>query len=160
MAQTPDHRPGVSGFEDQESLYADNGTLYPSTAGGQAYGNGVFRFKDASGTYDPRTVYQLTHTAIADLAHAGTCGPAGVNAYKTVSYVAGTIVPAGVIWWTDSSKTARFWDLTYTWVAGDYRNPQKIVWQLYAPGTTVLHTITDTIVWSGPVEVSRTRVYT
>lgn len=160
MALTPDHRPGIPGYEDQESQYADTGTTYPSIAGAQSYGSGSFRLRDSVGIYDPRFVYTLTHTALADMAHIATGGPAGVNAYRTTTYVSGTIIPASIVWWTSSAQTARYWDLTYTWTAGDYRNPTKIVWQLYAPGTTVVHSITDTLVLSGATEVARTRVYT
>lgn len=160
MAQTPDHRPGIPGYEDTEQQFEDVGTTFPSIAGAQAYGNGRFRFKDALGTYDPRTVYTQTHTTLADLAHVATNGPAGVNAYRTKVYVTGTIFTQAVIWWTDSTQTSRFWDLTYTWGAGNYVTPTKIVWQMYAPGTTVLYRITDSLVLSGTTEVARQRTYT
>lgn len=159
MGRTPDHRPNSPSYEDTEQIFSDTAGAYPSTAGGQAYGKGAFSFADAIGTYDPRFVYEQSHTALADLAHVATGGPAGVNAYRTVTYVTGTIIPQAIVWWTDSTQTSRYWDLTYTWASGNYVTPTKKVWQLYAPGTTVLYRITDSLVLSGVTEVARQRTY-
>lgn len=157
MPITPDHRPGVSGYEDLQTQYADNASAYPTVAGAQAYGNGTFRFQDALGVYDPRFVYQLSHTALYDMAHAGTDGPVLNGAYLVTSYAAGTPFVSALTWYTSSAQTTKILDRTLTYPSGSYLTPTTDRWRLFAADGSVLRTLTDTIVYSGINEVARTR---
>jgi hypothetical protein len=160
MGQTPDHRPGVPSYEDLQTIYTDVASAYPTVAGGQAYGNGVFRMQDAAGTYDPRVVYQLTHTALLDLAHF-IDGPCITGAYLTKAYVTGTPFLSTATWWTSSAQTARLLDLTLSYPSGNYSTVSTAQYRVYASdGATVLHQALDKFTYSGVLEINRTRTYT
>lgn len=78
------------------------------------------------------------------------------GAYRTIT---GGAFPSNMTWWTSSAQTARIMESNYT------RNAQKqattIEHKLYATdGTTVISTITESVVYSGVLELNRTRTIT
>jgi hypothetical protein len=97
------------------------------------------------------------HKTLRQLIHFIDDGPAGgfaSGAYKETAY-SGAFVTAEV-WWESSSKLKKIvsLDITYTGVV-----PTTEVWKVYdTDGSTVLTTVTDTVVYSGIFEQSRTRV--
>ena len=68
----------------------------------------------------------------------------------------GSPFPTSFIWWESSLKTGKIVELT---VARDSTNkPLTEKWEMYdIDGITVLETVIDTISYSGPFEISRTR---
>lgn len=78
------------------------------------------------------------------------------NIYREIT---GSPFISNVAWWTDSSKSTKIVDVTYTRNAANQAT--TIVWKMYAAnGTTILSTITDTVVYADGAETSRTRVST
>ena len=71
---------------------------------------------------------------------------------------AGDPFPMTVNWWTDATKTKLI--LTKVSTLNAQKNPTLIVWSVYASdGATVYRTFTDTITYSGPFELNRTRTW-
>jgi Flp pilus assembly protein TadG len=123
------------------------------------YSAGLFSLTDAVGTYNPRTVYQLTHPTIADLIHYVDDGPALTGAYKVITYV-GNVFVKTITWYTDSTQAKRIVDRTLSYPSGSYATVTTDVWRVYAAdGVTVAHTASDQIVSQGVLEISRTRTY-
>jgi hypothetical protein len=100
-----------------------------------------------------------SHKLLRQLIHLadGVGGPMDgwpTNAFREILPAADPF-PTSVTWWNSPAKTAKIVEklITYTGVF-----PTIIQWKAYASnGVTVLATVTDTIVYSGPFEVSRTR---
>jgi hypothetical protein len=64
--------------------------------------------------------------------------------------------PTSIIWWTSPVKTQKIVEKLITYNSN--KTPATIQWKSYdTDGSTVLITITDTIVYSGVIEISRTR---
>lgn len=64
--------------------------------------------------------------------------------------------PTSETWYTSSAKTDKIVELTITRGVG--QRPETESWEIYdTDGSTVLATVTDTITYSGPWEVSRER---
>lgn len=159
MPQTLDHRPGQTSYRDVAVVIADTGNSASSAVGAVTYANALFKLTDGSGSYEPRTVYQLTHTALADLIHYLDDGPAVTGAYKTTSYIAATPFVSGYVWYTSSAQTTRIVDRSFTYPSGTYLAPVSDVWRVYNAAGAVVHTVSDSIVYSGISETARTRVY-
>lgn len=67
--------------------------------------------------------------------------------------------PTSVIWWETSSKLKKIFSKDFTYTGS---NPTTIVYKTYlSDGVTVApsQTVTDTITYSGPFELSRTRAF-
>jgi hypothetical protein len=159
MAQTPDHRPGQISYRDLAVIIADTGSAASTSTGAITYANALYQLTDGLGSYNPRTVYQQTHTALLDIIHFLDDGPAINGAYKTVSYVSGTPFVSSVVWWTSNAQTTRIVDRTITYPASSYLVPTNDVWRIYNVAGALAHTVTDTIVYSGINEIARSRVY-
>lgn len=99
------------------------------------------------------------HPVVRDLVHFIDSGPGEGFASGAFREVLGGAFPSSVIWWTDSGKTQKIVELLITRDAS--QKPTTEQWKLYDfDGTTVLVTATDTILYTGPFETSRTRVLT
>lgn len=119
--------------------------------------------RDESGDLPPDIVggggiTELAHRTLRQLIHlADSEGPMEgftSGAYRETTPT-GSMFPTLVTWWTSSSKLNKIVDkqVTYT---GAFAT--SVVWRAYdTDGTTVLVTITDTIVYSGAAESTRTR---
>lgn len=96
------------------------------------------------------TLRQLIH--LAD----GVGGPYegfATNAYREISPM---VFPTSIIWWTSNAKVAKYVEKTIT--LNPNQTPSIIEWKVYGTdGVTVLATVTDTITYSGPYELSRVR---
>lgn len=67
--------------------------------------------------------------------------------------------PTSITWWTSPVKTQKIVEKLITYNTN--KTPSTIVWKSYdVDGTTVLSTVTDTIIYSGVLEISRTRSIT
>lgn len=101
------------------------------------------------------------HAALRTLAHFIYEGPAegfASGAYKETLPIEDAF-PTSEIWYTSSAKTHKIVELTVTY--NDNRTINTEEWKVYATdGSTVLATVTDTIVYSGVFESSRTRTVT
>ena len=67
----------------------------------------------------------------------------------------GSPFPALVVWWTSAAQTHKLLDkqIAYT---GAF--PTSVTWRIYdTDGSTVLHTVTDAITYTGAFETTRTR---
>lgn len=98
-----------------------------------------------------QTLRQLIH--LAD----GVGGPMegfGSNSYRETLPVASAF-PTSIVWWTSSAKLQKIVEkeLIYTGI-----NPTTINWKVYDSTGSLLATMTDTITYDGPFELSRTRV--
>jgi hypothetical protein len=97
------------------------------------------------------------HQTLRQLIHFIDEGPGDgfvTGAFKEVLPAASPF-PTSVTWYQEAAKTHRLVSksLSYT---GAF--PTAISWNVYAPdGFTVVHTVTDSIAYSGAFELSRTR---
>jgi hypothetical protein len=100
------------------------------------------------------------HKALAHLIHFIDEGPAlGFPSGFREQLPAGDPFPTSVTWYEDSTKTKKIVELAITRAAT--QEPTTEVWTMYAAdGSTAVEQVTDTIAYSGPFEVSRTRSIT
>lgn len=159
MAATPDHR-AQTAYRDTEVQLGNSGAqTVVSAPGGQRYNGTGFQFLDSAGQYDPRTVFVTPHGLLNDLIHAmGGGGPALNGAYKVTTYVGGVFLSTET-WYTNAARTTPISQHRLTYPAGSYVNPTTEVWVVYDAAGAVLHTITDTLTFSGVTEVARSRSY-
>ncbi len=108
-----------------------------------------------SGSLTPQqhaTLRQLIH--LAD----GIGGPMEgflTNAYREILPTSSAF-PTSIIWYSSSAKISRYVEKTISYNLN--KTPSVIQWKAYATdGYTILSTVTDTITYSGPFEVSRIR---
>ena len=155
MAITPDRHQGESDEEGTvyENLPPGND---PTALGGQRLVNGDFRMKDQFGVFNPRAL--ASHRDLRNLIHFIDDGPAlgfASGAFKETLPSADPF-PTSETWWESAAKLEKIVQLTITRDA--QKKPTTEVWQMYdTDGVTVLETVTDTIVYSGPFEATRTR---
>ena len=139
---------GVVSAQAASWFFRDTGS------GAEAYQN----ISTGSGTDWARNVNEVNHKALRDLIHFIDQGPAdgfASGSYKETTYTGPLI--ATETWYEDNTKTQKIVELlvTYTGVF-----PTSEVWKMYdTDGTTVLVTLTDSIVYSGPFEQTRTRTW-
>lgn len=160
MPATFDHRAGAL-LRDTE-LQIGSTTAAVSVAGGLRYNGQAFQLLDASGQYDPRQVWVSPHAFLNDLMHAmGGGGPVLQGAYKVSSYASGGLFLLSETWFTSSAQATPISRHAFTYPTASYLNPVTESWTVYVSGTsTVAHTITDTMGYTGITEVSRVRTYT
>ena len=148
-------------YKDVEIQLGNSGVSAVSAPGGLRYNGSAFQLLDATGQYDPRLVYQLTHTQLNDMVHvlAGG-GPVLNGSFKVTTYLAGIFV-ATETWYTSAARTIPMFQHRYIYPSGSYINPMAEVWTIY-DGTLeakVVRTLTDTMTYSGVSEISRARSY-
>ena len=156
MGRTPDAHDGPA-FE--EGTYYES-TGIASTAGEVRYTGTRFSFVDSTGEYDPRSGGGISadqHKTLRQLIHFIDDGPAEgftSGAYKeTLS--SGSLFPTSIIWWESSSKINKIVEHLLTWTGINVTTSQ---WKIYdTDGSTVLWIVTDSISYSGIVEITRTR---
>jgi hypothetical protein len=106
-----------------------------------------------SGTGDLTTE---EHSKLRQLIHFIDDGPGdgfASGAYKAIS---GQPFPTSIIWYTDNTETSKIVEKTIVYNAEQL--PTVVVWKMYdEDGSTVLHTVQDTIAYNGVFENSRTR---
>jgi len=100
------------------------------------------------------------HPPLRQLIHLadGVGGP--FEAFLSGAYrqETGTVFPTAIIWYVDNTLTQKIVEKTLSYT-GPF--PTTITWTVYnTDGSTVLAVATDTIVYSGPFEISRTRALT
>ena len=107
---------------------------------------------------DGYKLYTTEHRTLRHLIHFIDDGPGGgfaSGAYKEIT-PSGDPWPTTEIWWESAAKTQKIVELNLT--RDSNKKPLTEVWEMYdTDGTTVLTTVTDTIVYQGPFEISRTR---
>ena len=100
------------------------------------------------------------HAALRQLIHlADEGGPFELFAAGSFleTLPAGNPFPTSAIWYTDATKSAKIVEKLIT--RNPNQTPSTIVRRVYdTDGSTVLVTATDTISYSGIIEISRTRV--
>ena len=100
------------------------------------------------------------HAALRQLIHlADEGGPFELFADGSFleTLPAGNPFPTSAIWYTDATKSAKIVEKLIT--RNPNQTPSTIVRKVYdTDGSTVLATATDTISYSGIIEISRTRV--
>lgn len=120
-------------------LLEDFGLPDPTFPGAEVYTNGAFRRLDATGVYDPRTVWKTPHDTADSLSHfiddwvggAATVVVSGVPFISSKSY------------YTDATQTKLLATITYNRNASQACTSK--VTKVYASdGVTVASTITDT----------------
>jgi hypothetical protein len=79
------------------------------------------------------------------------------TAYKE-TLPAGAAFPTTGTWWVSAAKLRKLIELTVT--RDSSQRPVTEVWRIYGPTGLVSQTVTDTIVYVGAFEFSRTRVVT
>lgn len=99
------------------------------------------------------------HRTIRQLIHFIDDGPAEGFASGAYREIIGGAFPTQIIWWESSAKLKKIVEKIITTTGtGTLVAPTPIVWKMYdTDGSTVLCTVTDTITYSGAIEVSRTR---
>ncbi len=163
MPQTPDRRPGAL-IEDQEIRLITNATG-PTVAGAFNYDGSSYVFRDAAGTFNPRTggtgLTAADHKTLRQLIHLAHNGP--FEGFTSGAYLETTPsadpFPTSFIWYESSAKLKKIVEETVTYNAN--KTIATNVWKAYdTDGSTVLVTVTDTITYSGVFETSRTRAVT
>ena len=123
-------------------------------------GYAVARGADPVGDDDlvTRRYFIDEHKALRDLIHFIDQGPAdgfASGSYKETTYSGPFILTA--TWYESATKAKKLVDLIISY-SGAF--PTSEVWRLYdTDGSTVLVTLTDSIVYDGPFEQSRTRTW-
>jgi hypothetical protein len=156
VPKTPDRKAGDR--SETAIVFDDTNPTVTTQEGEQRYSGEVFRLRDAAGEFLPLGVNR--HKAVRQLIHFIEGGPAEGFAsgafHETLP--AANPFPTSFIWWTNSGKTEKIVELTVTYTG---ILPTTEEWKMYdTDGTTVLVTVTDTIVYSGVFETSRTRAIT
>ena len=99
------------------------------------------------------------HRILRQLIHFIDDGPAegfASGAYREIT--GGTAFPTSEIWYTDSGKTDKIVEKTFTWSGVNLTTKE---WKIYdTDGSTLLVTVSDAISYSGIFETSRTRTIT
>lgn len=97
------------------------------------------------------------HKTLRQLIHFIDDGPAegfDSGAYREI-LPAGNPFPTSVTWYVDDTKAEKIVEKTISYTGAF---PTTITWKVYdTDGSSVLATVTDTITYSGPFEVSRER---
>lgn len=106
---------------------------------------------------DQNAVQPASHETLRQLIHFISEGPGDLfaaNAYKEVTPFANPF-PTNIVWYNDNTKAKKIIEKIIIW---SIPFPINITWNMYATdGVTVIESLTDTIVYSGPFETSRTR---
>lgn len=129
--------------------------------------SGRATFADSENT-TPKTLTELVvgteglteagHRTLRQLIHFIDDGPAEGFASGAYREITGTVFPTAVVWWESSSKLKKIVERLISWTGA---NPTTDQWKIYdTDGTTVLWIVTDTISYTGPFEISRTRAIT
>ena len=97
------------------------------------------------------------HEKLRQLIHFITSGGPGdnfyPNAYREI-LPAGQPFPTSVCWYSDNTKSLKIVEKLI--IGGIF--PNQITWNMYdIDGSTIIESLTDNIIYSGPFEVSRTR---
>jgi hypothetical protein len=156
---TPDRRPGP--LEEDDEIRLASNAIGPTQAGALNYDGSIFQFRDAVGTFDPRTgggISETQHKILRQLTHlAEEGGPwegFASGAFQETLPSADPF-PTSVIWWTSAAKTEKIVEEQLVYNAN--KTITTDVWKVYAVGGALLFTVTDTIAYSGVFETSRTR---
>jgi hypothetical protein len=120
-------------------------------------GSGILSLKDIS-TAIVSVFTPLQHRVLRQLIHFIDEGPAEgfpTGAVKEILPAAAPF-PTTVIWWEDPAKTKRIVDKIIT--RNPNQSPATIQWRMYdVDGSTVLATVLDTLTYSGPFVLTRSR---
>ena len=145
---------------DQEVLVTrsgDNMMFYDITVG-----SGVSLLQLLEGESAGTGMTPNQHKSLRQLIHFVDEGPAAgftSGAFKEI-LPAGSPFPTSVIWWESAAKTQKIVEKTITRTGGGATNvkPTPIEWKMYdTDGVTVLNTVSDSIVYNGQFEYTRTR---
>lgn len=159
MPRTPDRRPGAM-VEEEEIRFLSNATG-PTVAGAFNYDGTDFVFRDADGTFNPRTgggISSTDHKHLRQLIHLAHNGP--FEGFTSGAYLetlpTADPFPTSFIWYESSAKLKKIVEETVTYNAN--KTIATDAWKVYdTDGSTVLVTVTDTYTYSGVFETSRTR---
>ena len=117
----------------------------------------VAKFSVDGGPYSI-VLTEIEHKKVRDLIHFIDQGPAdgfASGSYKETTYSGPFVLTA--TWYESATKAKKIVDLTISYT-GSF--PTSELWRLYdTDGSTVLVTLTDSIVYDGPFEQSRTRTW-
>lgn len=153
MPQTPDRKPGKS---DEEGLVLSNESIDPAVIGEFRLNGTDIKAKDGLGVFNLRSGAGLTavqHKTLLQLIHFIDEGPADGFTTGATKTTTGTAFPTQNLW--KRSDATKLVEQNITWTG---TLPTTVQWKIYdVDGTTVLATVTDTIVYSGPFEASRSR---
>jgi hypothetical protein len=96
------------------------------------------------------------HKTLRQLIHFIDNGPAEGFTSGAYRETTGTAFPTAITWYTDSGLSKKkIVEKLITWTGV---LPTEIEWKMYDDSEVLIATLTDTISYSGPFEVSRTRV--
>lgn len=161
MAYTIDRRPGTAYRELEYQVASTGPGSVVSGQGGIRYNGAAFQMLDAVGQYDPRTAAILAHATTFDMPHiiAGT-GPMLQGAYKTQTFVLGAFLDTET-WWASRDQVVKLSTHRFLYSTGNFTNPISEIWTLFSGDASniPIRTVTDSMVYSGISEVSRTRSY-
>ena len=156
--RTPDDFPGE---RIEDPLLLVSGTYVPTIMGEVSYVSGSgFQFMQDDGIVLLRSgaINAVDHEKLRQLVHlAEEGGPfeGFANAVRDIG-PAGSAFPTGSVWWTDASRRQKIVERII--VRNPNRTPATVQWRTYVSGSnSIAASFTDTIVYSGVFEVSRTR---
>lgn len=107
--------------------------------------------------FDQNAVSYSAHETLRHLIHFVDGGPGDLfasDAYRELTPF-GNPFPTNVTWYTDTSKGSKIIEKIIVW---SIPFPIIITWNMYdSDGSTILESLTDTLTYSGPFEISRIR---
>jgi hypothetical protein len=142
MARTPDRFPGT---REEEEIHLEDLGPNPTSPGGVTYNGGAFAFKDAVGTFDPRTgdsgLTPTTHRSQDQLVHV-----IAEDSFDQFVYTGNKI--DAVITWTTSGMTQKIREELYTYTGN--KVTQVVTKQYDGAGVLIVgETMTEAIAYSG-----------
>jgi hypothetical protein len=142
MPRTPDRNPGVS---DEEGIVLSDEGVEPAVVGEVRYNGGAFRMRDGTGVFDPRTggsgLSPAAHRALDQLVH-----PIAEDSYE--EYIYSGIKVTDIIVWTDSGKTQKIRETTFTYSGNKVST--VVTKQYDGAGVLIVgETMTETFTYSG-----------
>jgi hypothetical protein len=133
--------PGALREDEEITLGANPGA--PSGAGGLRFDGSVFQFRDAAGTFDPRSagsgISAGTHLVLDQLVH-----DVAETSYEEVTRSGGQVTSDIV--WTDNTKITKVRETLITRSGGQV---DTVVMKQYDAGGALVQTLTGTITRSG-----------
>lgn len=140
MPRTPDRKPGPLEELEEIQLLTPAGSA-PTVTGGMVYdpGIGSFQFRDATGTFDPRTggtgITPASHRLLDQLVHL-----LAEDCYMEITRTSGQV--SAVTYWETSAKLKKVRETTLTRSSGQVS--QIVVTQYDSAGSAV-ETMTGTV---------------
>lgn len=148
-ATGPQGSPGATGPQGPTGVQGPTGIQGVQGSPGHTGSQGATGPQGATGSIDPSA-----HEKLRQLIHFINFGPGGGFPSGSYMETLGFPFPTGYIWWESSAKTNKIYEELYK--LNSLRNATGITYAIYSGGL-LYQAASDSIVYTGPWELSRTR---